>query len=80
MDRLTLPRVAFPGFAVAATPASPYERGADSAGVVHAVRKSLNGMAAICGAGRIATQLVGRFDPASPDACRACVAAVNAGR
>jgi hypothetical protein len=42
-------------------------------GVVHVVKRRVGGNIALCGAGPIETQLVGRFDPQSPDACPACI-------
>jgi hypothetical protein len=41
-------------------------------GVIHAVQKRVTGNVARCGAGRIETLLVGRFDPDAEDACPAC--------
>jgi hypothetical protein len=57
----------------------PFERGIGHDGLVHATRKTLSGMTAICGAGRIGTHLTGRFDPTESNACQDCVSAVNAG-
>jgi hypothetical protein len=59
--------------------AVPFERGVGHDGLIHATRKTLNGMSAICGAGQIGTHLTGRFDPSEPSACQDCVSAVNAG-
>lgn len=42
-------------------------------GMVHVVKKRVGGNIALCGAGPITTQLVGRFDPESPDACPSCI-------
>jgi hypothetical protein len=46
-------------------------------GFVHVVKRRLTGNIALCGAGRIATELVGRFDPEAADACPSCSALVT---
>jgi hypothetical protein len=49
--------------------------GADD-GRVHAVRMSLHGLVAVCGAGRIAAGVLGRFgDVRDDEVCLACFAA-----
>jgi hypothetical protein len=48
-------------------------------GLVHAVARRLAGNIALCGAGRIETELVGRFDPEAADACPACASLVATG-
>lgn len=47
---------------------------------VHAVKKSINGNAAWCGAGRISQPLAGRFDSDEPQSCAACCEQVVASR
>lgn len=42
-------------------------------GVIHAVRNTVEGPMAVCGAGRIETQLVGRFDESSRTSCLVCI-------
>jgi len=44
--------------------------------VVHAVKKTINGPRAVCGAGRIDRMVAGRFDPADRQACDRCVGVV----
>jgi hypothetical protein len=41
---------------------------------VHAVRMSLDGPVALCGAGRIAAGVLGRFADAHEDVCLSCYA------
>jgi hypothetical protein len=41
-------------------------------GFAHVVKRSLGRNVALCGAGTIETQLVGRFDPDAGDACPVC--------
>ena len=48
--------------------------GADD-GRVHAVRMSLEGQVALCGAGRIAAGVLGRFADAHENVCLSCYAA-----
>jgi hypothetical protein len=57
----------------------PYEAGFTRPldGVVHVVMKKVNGSVALCGAGRIETQMVGRFDPEVADACPACTRLIS---
>jgi hypothetical protein len=47
-----------------------------AAGQVHAVRKTLAGNQAWCGAGPIAAMQAGRYDPDGDDACLECLAAL----
>jgi len=42
-------------------------------GLIHAIQQRLVHGVALCGAGRIDTRLVGRFDPDSTEACPNCV-------
>ena len=51
--------------------------GVASDDLVHAVRRRLNGAAALCGAGPIVRPAAGRFDPEAPEACPACAAAAR---
>jgi hypothetical protein len=46
---------------------------------VHAAHKRISGTAALCGAGRIAQVVPGRFDSDDPAACRGCVGALTSG-
>jgi hypothetical protein len=59
--------------------ARPYEAGfvRPMDGLVHVVKKGFSARDALCGAGRIETQLVGRFDPDSADACPTCVGLIG---
>ena len=57
---------------------SAYEHGTCGSPEVHAARKTLQGMAAICGAGKIVILLGGRFDPAEEHACASCASATAA--
>jgi hypothetical protein len=41
-------------------------------GFAHVLKRSVAGTVALCGAGPIETQLVGRFDPDAADACPVC--------
>lgn len=42
----------------------------------HAVKPTVNGRRALCGAGLITTHVPGRFDASAEQACPACVAAL----
>ena len=52
----------------------PYEAGfvRPHDGVAHVLKRGVSGTAALCGAGPIETQLVGRYDPEAADACPTC--------
>ena len=53
--------------------ASGYEGGLVSGGdVVHAVRPTISGYRAWCGAGSITEFTAARFDPVDPASCQAC--------
>jgi hypothetical protein len=41
-------------------------------GVLHAAQRTLDGLCAVCGAGRILQLLPGRFDPEDRRACPEC--------
>jgi hypothetical protein len=43
----------------------------------HAVRMTLTGMKALCGAGRVNLTLPDQFDPEEPSACAECAKAVR---
>jgi hypothetical protein len=47
-----------------------------AAGQLHAVRKTLTGNQAWCGAGPIAALQTGRYDPDGEDSCLECLAAL----
>lgn len=46
-------------------------------GVIHAIRKGITGDVAVCGAGRIETRLIGRFDDTSGTSCLQCIAVLT---
>lgn len=58
------------------TGATAYEMGlVEGTEVVHAVKATVAGQVALCGAGRIIIRKPGRFNPDSPDACPHCATA-----
>lgn len=61
-------------YAVATT---AYEQGRAADGQLHAARKTLQGMKAVCDGSKITVVISGRFDPTVQDACPACVDATK---
>jgi hypothetical protein len=55
----------------------PFERGTCGSDVVHAVRKTLNGLRAACDATVPLVRLGGRFELSAADSCHACVATIE---
>jgi len=57
-----------------AVAANRFEQGlVAGAASLHAVRKTVRGLTALCGAGAIITVVAGRFDPSWTEACPECI-------